>query len=192
MAFRMRGSASFIALAIVSMTLAGCASSNNRDLNIVGQVQPQQLAPVQDSTVAQNQLPPLGGVEGAPAPGLTGQPVLGGVQTQQTASADGSFVSLDPLAGGVSSGPEGVWTAISGTSQCRVNLPLTAREGTTRYRASAPGCAVPGLASVGSWQQVGSQIQLFDEAGTLVAALAQSGPRYIGTLAGGQAISLQR
>jgi hypothetical protein len=215
MAVRMRGSAPLFSLAAVAVLLAGCAStSNTADLNIVGQAQaPQQVQPVQQSTVSQNQLPPLGGAQGAPAPGLSGQPVLGGVQTQQqasanltgrpgtmgasatttqTASANGSFVSLDPLAAGVGTGPEGVWTVVSGTSQCRLNLPLTMKEGTSRYRASAPGCTLPGLASVGAWQQVGNQIQLFDEGGTLVAALAQSNGRYVGTMAGGQAISMQR
>jgi hypothetical protein len=208
MAVRMRGSAPLFSLAAVAVLLAGCTSaSNTANLNVVGQAQPQQLQPVQQSTVSQNQLPPLGGAQGAPAPGLTGQPVLGGVQAQQqagvygqpgavgattTASANGSFVSLDPLAAGFGTGPEGVWTVVSGASQCRLNLPLTVKEGTNRYRASAPGCTLPGLAGVGAWQQVGNQIQLFNESGMLVAALAQSNGRYVGTMAGGQAISMQR
>lgn len=192
MAIRMSGSASIFSLAAVAVVLAGCSSSTPvRDLNIVGQVQPQPAAPVETSTVAQTALPPLGAVQGAPAPSLVGQPVLGGAQAQQTALT-GSPVSLDPLASSVPLGPEGVWTAIAGASQCRVNLTLTAREGTTRNRASAPGCVVPGLAMLGSWQQVGNQIQLFDDSGNLVAALAQSGQRYIGTLTGGQALSIQR
>lgn len=210
MAVRMRGTAPLFSLAAVAVLLAGCAStSNTADLNVVGQVQPQQLQPVQQSTVSQNQLPPLGGAQGTAAPGLSGQPVLGGVQTQQqagvygqpgavgtttttTAAANGSFVSLDPLAAGVGTGPQGVWTVVSGTSQCRLNLPLTTKEGTTYYRASAPGCTMPGLASVSGWQQVGTQIQLFNESGMLVAALAQSNGRYVGTMAGGQSISMQR
>lgn len=210
MAVTQRGPAIFVSLAAVALLVSGCASgTSTRDLNVVGQAQPQQLQPVQNSTVAQNQLPPLGAVQGAPAPGLTGQPVLGGVPAQQpapgltgqpvlggapqqTAAADGSMVSLDPLLSGSGVGPEGVWTVVSGASQCRLNLPLTPREGTTRYRASAPGCTLPGLANVGSWQQVGNQVQLFDESHNLIAALALSGGRYIGTLAGGQPISMQR
>jgi hypothetical protein len=209
-----RGSLSVAGLA-VALTVAGCAStSNTSNLNTIGA--PTQLQPVQNSTVAQGTLPAIGAV-GTPAPGLSGQPVLGGVPpaqpgltgmtnpalgapaagaTTQTAAANGSFVSLDPLAqpaaGGVSSGPEGVWTVLSGASQCRLNLPLTAKEGTSRYRASAPGCTLPGLSTVASWQQVGNQVQVFDENNNIVAAVAQSGGRYIGTLAGGQAISMQR
>ena len=177
------------------------------NLNTIGQ--PAQLRPVQGSTVAQGTLPAIG-VAGTPAPGLGGQPVLGGVppvqpgfgtgsamgSTTTTAAANGSFVTLDPLAqpmaGGVSSGPEGVWTVVSGANQCRLNLPLTAKEGTTRYRASAPGCTLPGLAAVASWQQIGNQVQIFDENNNIVAAVAQSSGRYIGTLAGGQAITMQR
>ena len=41
-----------------------------------------------------------------------------------------------------------------------------------------------------SWQLVGSQVQLFDEAGDIIASLILSGNRFIGTLAGGQGISM--
>jgi len=207
----MRGTLSVAGLA-VTLAVAGCTStSNTANLNTIGA--PQQLQPVQGSTVAQGSLPSIGAV-GTPAPGLSGQPVLGGVQAQppvygqpgglppigsapitQTAAApNGSFVTLDPLVqpGGVGAGPEGVWTVASGPSQCRVNLTTTPRDGTSRFRASAPGCALPGLTNVGSWQQVGNQVQVFDESNNIVAAVAQSGGRYIGTLAGGQPITMQR
>jgi hypothetical protein len=116
--------------------------------------------------------------------------------TTQTAS-NSSFVTLGPngaapATGGFSAGPEGVWTVQAGSTSCRLNLPMTAKTGTSYYRASAPGCGVPGLASVGGWQQVGSQLQLYDENGNIAAFLAPSGGRYIGTLGGGQAISMQR
>ncbi|WP_375451275.1 AprI/Inh family metalloprotease inhibitor [uncultured Devosia sp.] len=193
------------------MSIVGCASSSNTaNLNTIQA--PSTLRPVASSTVAQGTLPAIG-TTGAPAPGLSGQPVLGGVQAQpmggyntvpagstglppigssvQTANLNGGMA---PMAqpGTVTGGPEGVWTVLAGTSQCRLNLPLTVKEGTSRYRASAPGCALPGLATVASWQQVGNQVQIFDENNTMVAAVAQSGGRYIGTLAGGQGISMQR
>lgn len=206
-----RGTLSIAGL-VMALTVAGCAStaSNTANLNTIGA--PQQLQPVQGSTVAQGSLPAIGAA-GTPAPGLSGQPVLGGVPapqpgfgqpgagalppvggSTQTAAANGSFVTLDPLAqpGAASSGPEGVWTVASGASQCRVNLTLTPRDGTTRNRASAPGCTLPGLNNVGSWQQIGNQVQVFDENNNIVAAMANSGGRYIGTLAGGQPISMQR
>jgi len=227
MTVRMRGSASFFGLAAVAaIMLAGCSSTaDTRNLNVVGQAQPQQLAPVQGSTVAQNTLPPLGGVQGQAAPGLSGQPVLGGVQQQaalsgQTAApglsgqpvlggtsasatttttttpaapgTGGSFVSLDPLAANIGTGPEGTWTVLSGQSQCRLNLPLTPGGAPGTNRASAPGCTLPGLSTVAGWRQVGSQIQLVDGANAIVAFLAPSGGNYIGTLAGGQPITMQR
>tara|TARA_R110002020_G_scaffold475818_1_gene712556 strand:- start:2252 stop:2881 length:630 start_codon:yes stop_codon:yes gene_type:complete len=205
----MRGWVSAAGIAAIALVVAGCSStgSNTANLNTIGT--PQQLQPVQGSVVQQGSLPPLGGATGTVAPGLSGQPVLGGVQanasspafpnTSQVAAATGtpsSIVSLDPLAqptaGAMTSGPEGVWNVVAGTAQCRLNLPMTAKTGTSYYRASSPGCAVPVLAGVTGWQQVGSQLQLYDENGNIAAFLAPSSGRYIGTMAGGQAISMAR
>ena len=200
-----RGSLSAVGVAAIAVVLAACQStgSNTANLNTIGQ--PQQLQPVQNSTVQQGTLPAIGAT-GTPAPGLSGQPVLGGVPANQTAmattgttatvGATPSIVSLDPLAqpvaGGMSTGPEGAWNVAAGTATCRINLPMTAKTGTSYYRASAPGCTVPQIASVTGWQQVGSQLQLYDENGNIAAFLAPSGGRYIGTMGGGQAISMSR
>ena len=203
-----RGSLSVAGLTVIAMAVAGCQStgSNTANLNTIGA--PAQLQPVQNSTVQQGTLPAIGAT-GTPAPGLSGQPVLGGINTQTAmatpssiqpignANTAGSIVSLDPLAqpavgGGMSSGPEGVWNVIAGSATCRINLPMTAKTGTSYSRASAPGCAVPALASVSGWQQVGSQLQLYDENGNIAAFLAPNAGRYIGTMGGGQAISMSR
>ena len=198
----MRGPLSAVGVAAIAVVLAACQStgSNTANLNTIGQ--PQQLQPVQNSTVQQGTLPAIGAT-GTPAPGLSGQPVLGGVPAGSTTTvatatpgASPSIVSLDPLAqpvaGGMSTGPEGVWNVVAGTATCRINLPMTAKTGTSYYRASAPGCTVPQIASVTGWQQVGSQLQLYDENGNIAAFLAPSGGRYIGTMGGGQAISMSR
>lgn len=198
----MRGTFSAVGVAAMAVVLAACQStgSNTANLNTIGQ--PQQLQPVQSSTVQQGTLPAIGAT-GTPAPGLSGQPVLGGVPAGSTTTvasatpgASPSIVSLDPLAqpvaGGMSTGPEGVWNVVAGTATCRINLPMTAKTGTSYYRASAPGCTVPQIASVTGWQQVGSQLQLYDENGNIAAFLAPSGGRYIGTMGGGQAISMSR
>ncbi|MBU1304565.1 MAG: protease inhibitor Inh/omp19 family protein [Alphaproteobacteria bacterium] len=198
----MRGSLSAMGIVGIALLVAGCSTSqsNTAGLNTIGA--PAQLQPVQNSVVQQGSLPAIGAT-GTPAPGLSGQPMLGGVaanpsmgvQTTQTAAL-GSVVSLDPLAqpsaGAMSSGPEGTWNVVAGSVQCRVNLPMTAKTGTSYYRASAPGCAIPSLASVSGWQQVGSQLQLYDENGNIAAFLAPSNGRYIGTMGGGQAISMSR
>lgn len=194
-----RGSLSAIGVVTMAALLAACQStgSNTANLNTIGA--PQQLQPVQNSTVQQGTLPAIG-ASGTPAPGLSGQPVLGGVSSQPTnvasANPGGSIVSLDPLAqpvaGGMSTGPEGTWNVVAGAATCRINLPMTAKTGTSYYRASAPGCTVPQIASVTGWQQVGSQLQLYDENGNIAAFLAPSGGRYIGTMGGGQAISMSR
>ncbi len=81
----MRGSLSAAGIATLGLLLAACQStgSNTANLNTIGA--PSQVAPVQNSTVQQGTLPALG-ASGTPAPGLTGQPVLGGVQANtQTA-----------------------------------------------------------------------------------------------------------
>lgn len=196
-----RGASSVIGLAALALLAAACSPSsrtNTANLNVVGQ--PQQLQPVQNSTVQQSTLPAIGAT-GTPAPGLSGQPVLGG-QTTTTASAttagtatgtNSSIVSVGtPLTTGVSTGPEGAWNVVAAGQTCRLNLPLTAKTGTNYYRASAPGCTVPQIASVTGWQQVGSQLQLYDENGNIAAFLAPSGGRYIGTMGGGQAVSMAR
>ena len=202
----MRGSLSAMGVAAIAVVLAACQStgSNTANLNTIGA--PAQLQAVPNSTVQQGTLPAIGAT-GTPAPGLSGQPVLGGVPANQTAivtpgavttpgATPSSIVSLDPLAqpvaGGMSSGPEGAWNVAAGAATCRINLPMTAKTGTSYYRASAPGCTVPQIASVTGWQQVGSQLQLYDENGNIAAFLAPSGGRYIGTMGGGQAISMSR
>jgi hypothetical protein len=133
-----------------------------------------------------------------PQPGVTDQ--FGNPLT--VASADSNFVSLDSV-GSVPQTPGrdltggltiekllGGWTIVSGAEQCKLNLTYTAKSGTTRYRASTPGCMLQGLNVVASWQLAGNQVQLFDENGDIVANLLLSGNRFIGTLAGGQGISM--
>lgn len=194
-----RGASSIAGLVAVALVVAACSPSsrtNTANLNVVGQ--PPQLQPLQNSTVQQNTLPAIGAT-GTPAPGLAGQPVLGG-QTTTTAvvttpgvGANSSITTVGaPLTTGVSTGPEGAWNVVAAGQTCRLNLPLTAKTGTNYYRASAPGCTLPQIASVTGWQQVGSQLQLYDENGNIAAFLAPSGGRYIGTMGGGQAVSMAR
>jgi hypothetical protein len=208
------------------LAVAGCASGGIATRNIA---QPEQVQPLPSSQVASTNLPSIGqsgavtqqqlpngqtqtAQIGQPAtseqinPALSGQPVLGGNQPQnntiQTASADGSFVTIDSV-GSVPNSPGrdltggltiekllGGWTIVSGGDQCKLNLTYTSKAGTSRYRASTPGCQLQGLKVVASWQLAGSQVQLFDEAGDMIAALILSGNRFIGTLAGGQGISM--
>jgi hypothetical protein len=192
----MRGATTAFGLGLAAVLLAACSTtspSNTAGLNVVRA--PQQLAPVQSSTVQQNTLPAIG-ASGTPAPGLSGQPVLGGAPTINTASTgfgtNSSIVNVGAPTAGFSAGPEGVWTMTAGATTCQVNLPMTSKTGTNYYRASSPGCTVPQIASVSGWQQVGSQLQLYDDNGNIAAFLAPSGGRYIGTMSGGQAVSMSR
>jgi hypothetical protein len=175
-----------------------------------------QAAPVQSSTVASNNLPPIG-ADGSvqvanPTPGAMAEgdtfgapPSTATTDSMQTASTgyDGSFVSLNDINADNSTGTGrdlngglsvekllGGWTVSSGDVSCRLNLTYSPKAGTDRYRASAPNCAIPVLASVASWGLVGGQIQLFNDSGRQIANLLQSGGRFIGALAGGQGISM--
>jgi hypothetical protein len=217
-----RGSVSLAVVGAAALALSACASGGIKTRNIAVA---EQVQPLPSSQVASSNLPAIGesGVVspnqmpdgtvttaeiGTPAGGATAagtQPVLGGaatVDTVQTASADGSFVTLDSV-GSVPNAPGrdlsggltiekllGGWTIVSGADQCKLNLTYTSKAGTSRYRASTPGCTLQGLKVVASWQLAGSQVQLFDENGDMIAALILSGNRFIGTLAGGQGISM--
>lgn len=92
-------------------------------------------------------------------------------------------LTVDKLLGG--------WTVSSGDTSCRLNLTYTAADSTSgRYRASAPACQIQALAAVSSWQLSGTQVQLFNDANQLVGALLLTGDRFIGTLSGGQAVTM--
>ncbi|MDR3471793.1 MAG: AprI/Inh family metalloprotease inhibitor [Devosia sp.] len=217
-----RGAARWMTMLLVAGLLAGCSTTG--DDGIAANQQPDQVAPVTDSAVSSDALPPIGGADGQvqvasadPAqitptnqpgmPVLLGSTADPGLATGSTAAAQqpaaqGSFVSLNDV-GKVSNTPGrdlsggltiekllGGWTVVSGADQCRLNLTYTTKTGTDRYRASAPGCAIPALAAVSSWQLSGTQVQLFNDADALVGALLLSGNRFIGTLSGGQAISM--
>jgi hypothetical protein len=218
-----RGALPAVLAAVAALTLAGCSSMRGGPNN-QAMAQPEQLQPVQQSTVAQTALPPIGqdgnvqmaannpaplqpgmidpALTGTPGENIRPDPTAPGQQTTIMASNDPSFVTLDSV-GAVPSQPGrdltggltvakllGGWTVVSGASQCRLNLTQTTKTGTQRYRASAPGCALQQLSDVSSWQLAGSQVQLFNEQGSMVAALILSGNRFIGTLAGGQGISM--
>lgn len=197
-----RASVSMVVIVGLALALSGCASSGITTSSIAST---ENITPIQNTPVATSDLSVLPGstvqqaslAQPAPlgAPGEIGQPA-------QVANADGSFATLGapgsvPQAPGrdLSTGLTiekllGGWTVVSGPLQCKLNLTQTAKSGTSRYRASTPGCAMAGLKVVASWQLVGSQVQLFDEAGDIVASLILSGSQFIGTLAGGQGITM--
>jgi hypothetical protein len=195
--------------------LAGCSTTGD-DVGMAGGDQPGAVAPVTDSAVSSSSLPPIGGADGSvevasadPAaaaqsglpPVQSDAPPTGNVPAAAPA-APGSFVSLSDvsktppgpgrdLAGGLSVEKLlGGWTVASGATTCRLNLTYSAAGAPDHYRASAPGCSIATLSSVSSWALVGTQLQLFDESNTLVGALLLSGNRFIGTLSGGQSISM--
>ncbi len=206
------------ALALALLALAGCAMNTTQPVRNDA----PQVAAVPQGQVQSGQLPPIGQPGATPAPGLSGQPVLcgqptlGGQPTAGTPVAVGgvsptpvltpgtgtqvaALPGTPPVAGvqPLSSGFTvvdllGGWNIVSGPGQCRLNLTQTTKEGTGRYRASAPACTIGGVGNVASWQLVGTSVQLYDEGGAIVAALVLSGNRFIGTGSGGTALSMMR
>lgn len=194
-----------------AMALTGCTTSSSTPGADIGAPLPQ-LTPVETGAVQQGSLPPVGSdpqqtasTDLNPPFGVVGDgsdsadPLL---QGNGGVAPDGSFVTLDDLNSGDSvasvGGPLtvedllGGWTITDTTSSCRLNLTYTAKEETGRYRASAPGCDVAGVAAVASWQLAGSQVQLYNEPGQLMATLLLSGGRFVGTMTGGRGITMER
>ncbi|MCB9992456.1 MAG: AprI/Inh family metalloprotease inhibitor [Hyphomicrobiaceae bacterium] len=197
---------------LLAAALALSACSNSARFSDYGPP-PEQLTPLANSSVERSSLPPLNGAQTAnggyqvnpdgsftayPTDGLvSGDPLLdnqapgtsvitadatGNLTTTQTRDLSGALTEAKMLGG---------WTVISGAATCQVNLTQTAKPGTNRYRASAPGCStIPVLGQLASWQLAGSQVQFFSESGQLMATLLKSGNRFIGSLAGGQGISM--
>jgi hypothetical protein len=181
------------------LLLAGC-SSTRVAVNNAG---PEQLAPVQSGAVSQTALPPIGpnGEVQHGVPPLTpttdpmGDPLVADTQTGVSGGLTGVGGDFNATGRDLTGGLTvekllGRWTVVSGADQCQLNLTQTAKTGTGRYRANAPACGLARLSVVASWTLAGSQVQLFDENGDLVAALILSGNRFVGTLSGGTGISM--
>jgi hypothetical protein len=181
-----------------ALMLTACASTG---VTVANASDTEQLGAVQQGNVSTTALPPIGPngeVQGAQdLDARTGVPAGTGTQV-----ATNSTMALPPVGGLPSTTGRdltggltvdkllGRWTVVSGPDQCALNLTQTQKTGTSRYRASAPACALKGLSAVASWTVAGSQVQLFDESGKLIAALILSGNRFVGTLSGGTGISM--
>ena len=184
---------------VAILALAGC-SSTRVAVNNAGST--EQLGAVQTGSVSTTALPPIGpngevqqGVPPlTPTDPMATDPLTAdvqpGVSGGLTGAGDFNSTGRD-LSGGLTVEKLlGRWTVVSGADQCQLNLTQTAKTGTGRYRANAPACGLAGLSVVASWTLAGSQVQLFDENGDLVAALILSGNRFVGTLAGGTGVSM--
>lgn len=213
-----RAGVSVALLGALALTLSGCASSgvSSSSTAYAENITPIQNTPVASSNLpaigANGQptdlsAPPAlnpslqtaGGVQ-TPQPGVTDQ--FGNPLVANVAPLDSTFVSTDSFGGvpqtqgrDLSGGLTyekllGGWTIVAGAEQCRLNLTYTAKTGTNRYRASTPGCGLNGLKVVASWALAGTQVQLYDENGDIIANLLLSGNKFIGTLAGGTGISM--
>ena len=200
-----------LALVTVSVAALGACSptSFGGDRPTVATPPPPTVAPiqpVQTGNVQTTDLPPIAGtttIETTPAsPSVPGNTAALDGAANGTASGPGFVLDdVDGAPGNTTGGRNlsgnttmeqllGGWTILVGAEQCRLNLTYTASGSTGRYRASTPACSEPTLATVTSWQLLGNQIQFYNQAGEIVGTLLKSGNRFVGTLAGGQAISM--
>jgi hypothetical protein len=129
---------------------------------------------------------------GTPTPGVDAPPGVSGGFVSLNDVGQTASVGTD-LSGGLNqTNVQGGWTLASGATSCRLNITSTPKEGTSRSRASAPGCQISGLDGVASYQIAGNQVQLYNEGGSQIAVLILSGNRLIGTGTGGIALSMSR
>lgn len=195
----MNNSAKLLVLAsAAALVLSGCSTSRFGGGRVTRQ--PAQLQPISNSQVQSQNLPPIGqngsqigiGFNDSADPSLLGQ----------TTNADGTLINADgvstlpntsgrDMSGGVSVAKLlGAWTVIAGADRCQINLTQTTKSGTNRYRASAPTCNVPALSLLSSWRLAGNQVQFYDSSGAIIGSLLQNDQRFVGTLAGGIAVSM--
>ncbi len=150
------------------------------DILLMPNGQPAQIGIGQDQG-------PSAGLDANGQPGAQDQGSITGVAANGVAPG----VASRNLSGGLTIEKLlGSWTIISGADQCKINLTQTVKSDTNRYRASAPKCTISTLSALASWQLIGSQVQFFNNSGQLIGALLQSGNRFIGTLAGGNGVSM--
>lgn len=184
--------------------IAACSPSVSPRLpvnatGIISQPLPN-VAPVTISSVSSSDLPPIGGTtangnfaSNAPAadpsvvPGTSPDFVsLNDISSTVGAAGTGrdltGSLTMEKLIGG--------WNIEIAGQQCRLNLTYTAKGASGRYRASTPSCGQATLASVTSWMLLGNQINLYDEADKIVGTLLRKGDQFVGTVAGGQIISM--
>lgn len=185
--------------ALAGLLLAGCSpttSSRAVPAPVSAPPPPPTIQPVQTASVQTTDLPPIAGSTTI-TPSIPGNTADG----QSLASRPGFLLDDIGSPGNTTGGRDlsgpvtmeqllGGWTVLVGAEQCRLNLTYTARGATGRYRASAPACAETTLASVASWQLLGNQLQLYNDADQIIGTLLRSGNRFVGTLSGGQTISM--
>ncbi len=199
-----------------TLLLAGCTASSRFGEYNNNFSAPTQLSPVNNSSVQSATLPPLQGEDGAITQADVfdpnadnnvnyGDPALvGNVGADgQLANVNGSFVNIDDVnSSNLTPGGRdisgsltvikllGTWNISANQKVCRLNLTQTTKSGTNRYRASTPNCDIPVLSLTSSWQLSGTQVQLFDASGAIIGAFQRSGNRFVGTLSGGIAASM--
>lgn len=175
-----------ITVALATLGLSACQSARLSGITTRNSTVAEPLEPAPAGTVTGEQLPPPATPDGQPtdpnafpdAPGA-GTDVAKPVDV---ASADAPEVSPGSVAG--------VWTASIAGTTCKIATPQT--KFGSGYRAGPLKCPDP-VAGVKSWSAAGKQLVLYDQNGSAVARLYQSGAgRFDGQTTGGQPITLTR
>lgn len=175
------------AVAISALGLSACQSARFSGINARNNTVAEPLDPAPAGTVTGEQLPPPATAEAKPVdpnafPDAPGGGAAAESKPVEVASASAPDVTPGAIAG--------VWSASIAGASCRIATPQT--KFGAGYRAGPLKCPEP-IAGVKSWSAAGKQLVLYDQNGSPVARLYQSGAgRFDGQTTGGQPISLSR
>ncbi|MCV0394615.1 MAG: protease inhibitor Inh/omp19 family protein [Rhizobiaceae bacterium] len=161
---------------------AGCQGSRMSSVN----TRPAPLPAAPAGTVTNEQLPPPGsaGAEQFPDAPQAPNEQVAALDPEQQAAAEAAAPEI--TAGSVA----GVWNVDIGGQSCRVATPQT--KFGAGFRAGPLRCPAP-VDGVKSWNVSGKQLALYDQNGSVLARLYQSGTgRFDGQTTSGQPISLSR
>ncbi|MCB1475020.1 MAG: AprI/Inh family metalloprotease inhibitor [Rhodobiaceae bacterium] len=180
-----------VGLAILTLTLGACSSSNSSRYggrDTLPSLRPAPTAPVEQSTLP----PPPGaqtqpGQENPPLPGQEGQ------QGQQMASVTPGQAAPLPANGQPIEKTDvlGQWTIAAAATSCPAFVTLTGWNG--GFRASTRNCTDPDLSKVGAWNIENNQVVLKDINGAPLAVMNRTGAtRFDGQFSDGTPVSLVR
>lgn len=168
-------------MALMSLALAGCTGTRMASED----TSPAPLPAAPAGTIEGRQLPPPTGPDAFPQPPAD--------QNVDVATPDAPSAPAGPPPGGGAdvSKPAmvGSWR-IGGSDNCQVFMTLTKMGAVSR--GGSRGCSGD-LQKMRGWDVKGKQVVLYDDSGSQLAALYNSGGnRYDGQTNSGQAISLSR
>lgn len=175
------------AVAVSALGLSACQSARLSGISARNSTVAEPLDAAPAGTVTGEQLPPPAAAEIKPADSTAFPDAPGGGAAAENKPVEVAAASAPDVTPGAIAG---VWNASVAGSSCKLATPQT--KFGAGYRAGPLKCPEP-IAGVKSWSAAGKQLVLYDQNGSPVARLYQSGAgRFDGQTTGGQPVSLTR